>query len=142
MSPASRPRPKQSGARRSGLLADHHAAARSGTTDEITLCRTDIVLVKLLVGVVDSALADIEADGKIFAHDPWIPLSGVDGFEYAVDINFLQLVDQDHRRIAVWGNVACRHSDCEPLVQPVAEALHDLAGLGAVLCDVGIITRQ
>src|SRR5438094_976272 len=49
----------------------------------------------------NSALADIEADGKVLAHDPRIPLRGVDSFKLAVDIDFLQLVDQDYRRVAV-----------------------------------------
>src|ERR1700730_1736626 len=67
----------------------------------VALCLAYIVLVELLVRVVDGALADIEADSEIFAHDPRIPLRGVDGFKLAVDIDFLQLVDQDYRRIAV-----------------------------------------
>src|SRR5207302_8890722 len=83
----------------------------------VALCRADVVLVELLVGVVDGALADIEADGKVFAHDPLIPLRGVDGFELAVDIDFLQLVDQDYRRVAVASVVPSRYRDRAPFVR-------------------------
>src|SRR5438445_636964 len=94
------------------------AVARPPQHAPFAVCRTYIVLVELLIRVVDGALADIEANDKIFPHDPGIPLSGVDGFELAVDVDFLQLVDQDHRSIAIRRNVARRHRDSEPFVRP------------------------
>src|SRR5215469_9814129 len=124
------------------LLIDQLVDFRTAIACVVALCGTDIVLVELLVGVVDRALADIETDSKIFAHDPRIPLRRVDGFKLTVDIDLLQLVNQDHRRIAVARDVACRHRDREPFVRAVAKLLQDLTGLGAVLGDIGIITWQ
>ena len=51
---------------------------------------------------------------KSLAHKPRIPLGRVDGFEHAVGIDFLQLVDQDHRRVAIGGNVARQYRDRAP----------------------------
>src|SRR5215469_14710458 len=124
------------------LLIDQLVDFRTAIACVVALCGTDIVLVELLVGVVDGALADIEADSKIFAHDPRIPLRRVNGFKLAVDIDFLQLVDQDYRRIAVARDVACRHRDREPFVGAVTELLQNLTGFGAVLGDIGIIAGQ
>src|SRR6266567_1008150 len=67
----------------------------------ITLRTAHIVLVELRVRIVDPGLGDIETDGVILAHDLWVPIGGVDGVELAVDVDLLQLVNQDHCRIAV-----------------------------------------
>ena len=57
-------------------------------------------------------------------------------------INLLQLVDQDHRGVAVGGEVAGRDRHREMLVGPVAELFHQCAGLGAALLHVGMIARK
>jgi hypothetical protein len=50
----------------------------------------------------------VERDGVVAAHDPGEPLRGVDRVELAVDVDLLQLVDQDNRRIAIGRDVAGR----------------------------------
>src|SRR5260370_41814579 len=84
----------------------------------------------------------MEADGVILAHDLGIPLGGVDGFEYAVDIDLLQLVYQYDCWIPIPGKIARRHCDREPFVRPVAELLHALAGGGAILLYIGVVARR
>jgi hypothetical protein len=46
------------------------------------------------------------------------PPRGLDGFELSVDIDLLQLIDQDRRRVANDREVARRDFDREPLVGP------------------------
>src|SRR5262249_24494397 len=59
-----------------------------------------------------------------------------------VEINLLQLIHQVPRRIPIAGEVAGRHRDSKTLVGSVTELRHDLAGLRAVLLDIGVISRQ
>src|SRR6202047_1676113 len=111
------------------LSIDQLVDLRIAVAGIIPFGATHVVLVKLLVGVVDAALGDVEADREILARDPRIPLSGVHGFEHPIDIDLLQLVDKNYCRIAIGRKVAGRYSDSEPHVRPVAELLHDLAGV-------------
>ena len=69
-------------------------------------------------------------------------MRGVDRIEHTVDTDFLQLVNQDHGRIAIPRNVARRYRDRKPLVGAITELLHQLAGFGTVFCDIGVIARQ
>ena len=64
----------------------------------------------------------------------------VDGFELTVDINFFQLVDEDHRRIPIGRDIARRHLYLEPVIRSVTELLHNLAGISAVFPHVGVIS--
>jgi len=59
-----------------------------------------------------------------------------------VDVDLLQLIDEDHRRVAVLRDVARGDLDRETVVRAVAVLFHQRAGLGAVLCDIGAIARQ
>jgi hypothetical protein len=100
-----------------------------------------VILVKILVRVVERVAGEIEADGIVLAHDLGIPVRRVDYFELAVDVNLLQLIDQDHRRITVEGRVPRRHFDLEPVVGSLAERLHDPAGFRAVFLDIRPVAR-
>jgi hypothetical protein len=86
---------------------------------------------EVLVGVGPASRAG-EGDDVVFAHDPGKPVRGVDRFELAVDLHLLQLVDQDHRWVPQVWEVAHRHLDLEPVIRPVTELMHDLAGVRAV----------
>ncbi len=108
----------------------------------IALRTAQIVFVEHLVGVIEPGLADGKGERVVLAHDCRIPLRRIDRVERAVDVDVLQLIDQDHRRITIGRDVARRHGDGQPFVGPIAEPLHDLLCLGAVFRDVGIISRQ
>src|SRR5580700_4467960 len=101
-----------------------------------------IVLVEQRIRIVDISAGQVQRDRVVLAHDPGIPLRRIERFELAVDIDLLQLVEQDHRRIAVGRDVARRHRDLQMAVGPVAELFHNLARLGAALGDIGSIAGQ
>src|SRR5437763_4383787 len=101
-----------------------------------------VILVELLVWVVDPGFGDVEPDREVAPRPRRVPLGGVERVEHPVYIDLLQLVDQDHRRVAIGRDVAGRYGDRETLVRPVAGLLHDRARLGAVLRDVGAIAGQ
>src|SRR5215472_9689785 len=101
-----------------------------------------IVLIELLVRVVDAAAGEIEPDLEILAIHLGVPKGGFDDLELAADKYLLQLIDQQHRRIAERRDVASRHLERQPLAGTIAELAHDLAGLGAVLLHVGVISWQ
>src|SRR5882672_1331469 len=60
----------------------------------------------------------------------------------AIDVDLLQLVDQDHRRVAQIWEVARRYLDLEAVISAVAELLHEPAGVRAVFLHIGVIARQ
>src|SRR5215813_13497701 len=93
------------------------------------------------IGVGPAGL-QIECDREILAQDLRKILRRIDLIELAVDIDVLQLVDQQHRRVAIQLDVAGRHFDVEVFVRAVAELLHDPAAVGAVFLDVGVVARQ
>ena len=93
------------------------------------------------VGIRPAGL-QVEADGEFLAHDLRDVARGVDQLELAIEIDLLQLVDQDHRRVAIHWQVARRDLDRQPMVRPVAEFFHDLAGFRAVLLHIGIVAGQ
>src|SRR5690242_1685296 len=64
------------------------------------------IFVERLIRVVEPIPGQVQRDGVVAAHDPGQPLRGVDRVELTVDIDLLQLVDQDDRRIAIGRNVA------------------------------------
>src|SRR5712671_5806046 len=124
------------------LPVDQLVDLRAAVAGIIPLRSAHVVLVKLLIRVVDAGFATADADRVVLAHQLGKPLGGVDGFEIGVDEDLLQLVDQDHGGIAVGGDVAGSEGNREPFSRPVAELPHDLAGLVAILGNVGIIARQ
>ena len=81
------------------------------------------------------------AEGRLAGEGSNGPLRGFDHVELAVDIDLLQVVDQDHRLVAVGRDVAGRDLDPERFVGAVAQLAHDLAALGARLFMVGAIAR-
>src|SRR6516162_5521746 len=91
---------------------------------------------------IGAAGLQVEPDGEIFAPDLWEIRGCVDRFELAVEINFLQLVDQQHRGIPVKRQVACGYFDLEPLIGSVTVLFHELSGLNAIFLYVGVIARQ
>src|SRR5260370_1298130 len=94
-----------------------------------------------LIGVGATGL-EVETDGEILAEDFGEIGSGVDGFEFAVDVDRLQLIDQYHRRITEDREVARRHRDLQLPVGAVAELLHDLSTLCTVLLHIGPIAGK
>jgi len=70
------------------------------------------------------------------------PARGLDDLELAVDEHLLQLVGQQHGRIAVWRDIAGRHLELQPPFRTIAELAHDLAGFSPVFLHVGVVARQ
>src|SRR3974390_969975 len=66
---------------------------------------------------VGTAGLQIERDREILAKDLRKILRRIDLIELAVDIDVLQLVDQQHRRVAIQLDVAGRHFDVEVAVR-------------------------
>src|ERR1700730_15231395 len=124
------------------LPVDQLVDLRVAVAGIIPLRTAHVVLVKLLIRVVDTGFTTADADCVVLARQLGKPLDGVDGFELDVDVDLLQLVDQDHGGIAVGGDVAGSEGNREAFGGPVAELPHDLASLGAVLGNIGIIARQ
>src|SRR3977135_3985505 len=78
--------------RRKGCWSGRHPPA------VVTSGATGVVLVKLLIGIVDAATGEIEADLVVLAHDLGEPAGGLDDLELAIYEPLLQLIGQDHRR--------------------------------------------
>src|SRR5260370_17179607 len=96
---------------------------------------------EVLVGVGPASRAG-EGDDIVFAHDPGKPVRGVDRFELAVNVDLLQLIDQDHCRVAQVWEVAHRHLDLEPVIGPIPELMQYLAGVRAVSLNIGTLPRH
>src|SRR5207237_10852866 len=82
------------------LAVDHPVELRIAVAAVIALGAAYEILVELLVGIVEAVLADDCADREILAHYLRVPVSRVDRVELAVDIDLLQMIDQDDRRVA------------------------------------------
>ena len=121
------------------LLDEQLLAFRVAISGVVALRAAAVVLEELLVGIVDAAAGIVEADLVVLAGELGEPVRGFDRVELPVDPDLLELVDQDHRRVAVGRDVARGDLDGEPLVRPIPEPGHDLAGLGAVLRHLGAI---
>src|SRR6266446_4569690 len=124
-----------------GLLIDQPVDLRIAVTVIVQLAAARVIQIEVLVGVW-SAPHRAEPNDEVLAHDFGQPVGGVDRFELAVDVDFLQLVDHDHRRIPEERQVAHRQLHLEASIGPVAEVLHDPAGFCAVFRDIRIIARQ
>src|SRR6267154_711550 len=66
----------------------------------VALRAAAVILIELLVRVVDATAGVVHADLVVVPRHLGEPVGGVDRFELAIDPDRLQLVDQDHRRIA------------------------------------------
>src|SRR5262249_3606234 len=93
------------------------------------------------VGIGPAGL-QVERDREILPVDLREIGSRIDGIELTVDIDLLQLVDQQHRRIAVDWQVARGQLDPQAIVRTVAEFRHYLRALGSPLRDVSVIPRH
>jgi len=111
---------------------------RTAVTGVVALGVAGVVFVKLLVGVVDRSSLTLRPTTKslrmILGTIAWCRPGRAH-----IDVNLLQMVDQDHRRIAIGRDIARRYRNRDALVRTVAELLHDRSRLGAVLCHVGVI---
>src|SRR4051812_12452203 len=120
------------------LPLDHLVDLRIAITVPIEARAAAIEQVEDRVGIRPARL-QVKGDGKVLAPDLREVIGGFDRVELAVDVNLLQLVDKQDRRIAVKSEIPGRNLDVEPLVRPIAELLHDLAGLRAVFLHIRII---
>src|SRR3984893_7328542 len=98
---------------------------------------TAVVLVQLLVGIIDAAAGEIGANHVVLARDLGKPARGLDDLELAVDEHLLQLVGQQHGRIAVRRDIAGRHLELQPPARTIAEGAHDRGGFGRFFCMSG-----
>src|ERR1051325_10810003 len=101
-----------------------------------------VVLVERLVWLIETVADQVEADRKVLFGQPRVPHRRVDRLQFAVDIDLLQLVDQEHRRVAVGRDIARRDLRLQPVVRAVAELFHQLARLSPVCRYVRTVTRQ
>src|ERR1700730_13784219 len=124
------------------LLLDQFVDLRVAIAVVVADPAAGIILIKHRIGIVDQRAGQVERDRVVLALHLGIPLGGVYRLELALDIDLLQLVDEDYRRIAVWGYVSGSDLDVQPLVGPVAELLHNLAGLVAIGCHVRPVAGQ
>src|SRR5262249_39829059 len=108
----------------------------------IALRTASVVLVELLVGIVHSAGDARDPDLVVPARESREPNARFDSVELAVNIDFLELVDQNYCWIAQKRDIADSELDLEPFVGPVADLLHQFAGFGSAPLHVGIIPRQ
>jgi hypothetical protein len=69
----------------------------------VALRATRVVLVEVLVGLVDAVARQVKRHRIVLAVELRKPLGGVDGLEFAVDIDPLELVEEDDRRGAERG---------------------------------------
>jgi hypothetical protein len=89
------------------LPVDHLVELGIAVFDVVPFGAARVVLVEILVRIVDAVAREIERDGEIFAVKTRKPLRCVDRLEFAVDIDFLQLVDQNDCRVAKEGQIEC-----------------------------------
>jgi len=105
--------------------------------------RSSVSLVKWSTEVRASIrCSENQPDHVVPAGDLWVPVGSLDNVEFASNVNFLELVDEHDRRVAIERNVAGRDLDREQVVGPVTEPLHDFPGFRAVFLHIGAIARQ
>src|SRR5262249_11995904 len=75
----------------------------------VALGVTGVVLVERLVRLVEAVADQVEADREILLRQPREPHWRINQLQLAVDVDFLQLVDQQYRRVAVGRNIAGRY---------------------------------
>ncbi len=97
------------------------------------------VLVEGLVRVVEPVAGQVEADRVISPHHLRKPLRRVDRLELGIDIDLLQLVDQDHRRIAKWRDVAGRDRELRAVCRARSRALSMILRASARLLFTSVL---
>src|SRR5439155_25285553 len=78
----------------------------------------------------------------ILARQPRKPERRLDQLQLGVDVSLLQLIDQEHRGVAEFRQVAGGELYLERPVEPIAELFHYAPRFGPVLSDVGIVTGK
>ena len=125
-----------------GLLIEQLLELLVAVVGVIALRSAGVILVEILVRIIDRIAGKVEPDRIVLARDLAVPVARFHHLELAVDINVLELIDQDNRGITIDRDVSRRDLEREPFVGPVAELLHELAGLRAVRLDVWPVTRD
>src|SRR5215471_6543530 len=100
-----------------------------------------VVLDQVDVRIVDCNTGPVQTNGVVLSLHSGEPDAAIDNLELTLDKDVLHLINEDHRRVAISGNVARGNLDFERPLLAVAEALHDTASLGLVLIDAAV-TRQ
>src|SRR5439155_19327231 len=120
-------------------LHDQPIELRAAIAGHIARRAAHIIFAQLRIRVVDRTTRGALRDRIVLAYQLWHPIGGLDGFEIAVDPDFLELVDQDCRRVAIQRDVARRDGDLEVLVRAIAELAHHVARLLPTLPNVRTI---
>jgi len=94
------------------------------------------------VGVVDARPRQIETDRIVLSRDAAVPDGRLDDLQLGVEVDAIELIDEQHRRVLEVLEVARRHLDLQPLLRAVAQALHDAACLGLPRGLVAAVARQ
>src|SRR5215472_7851165 len=123
------------------LLLDQPVYFRIAVTVIILLGTAPVAPVEVLVWVGPAARL-LGGDNVVLAHTLGQPAAALNRFQLAINVHLLQLVDQDHRRIAKDRDVARRYLNVQRLTGPVTELLHDAAGFPAVFLDIGTIAGE
>src|SRR6185295_15611782 len=58
------------------------------------------------VGIIDADAGGVEGDGVVLFGETIVPDRGFDHLELGIEMHLVELVDEDHRRIAIGGKVA------------------------------------
>ena len=66
-----------------------------------------VVLDQVDVRIVDCNTGPVQTDGVILSLHSGEPDAGIDNLELALYKDVLHLINEDHRRVAISGNVAC-----------------------------------
>src|SRR5436190_6317762 len=101
-----------------------------------------VVLDEIHIGIVDRKSGEVEAYRIVSLHHLAVPYRGVHHVKFGIDIDLLELVDKDHRGIAIDRDVAGRDLELEGLLRAVSQLVHDRARLGDVLLDICAIAWQ
>jgi hypothetical protein len=72
-----------------GLLVEHLFELGIAIAGVVACGTTGVISIKLLVGIVDAAAGQVEADFVVLTVHLWVPQRGLDDLEFAVDVNLL-----------------------------------------------------
>src|SRR3546814_8442019 len=70
-----------------------------------------VVLIECDVRIVDPSAGEVHADRIVLLRHLRMPEAGLDDLEFAVDVDVRELIDQDHRRIAIDLDVSRRSEE-------------------------------
>ena len=76
------------------------------------------------VGIVDGAAGQAQRDDVVFLEDAAMVDCSVDDLELGINLDQLELVDRDHRRVFEGRNVSRADLQLEALVRPIARFPH------------------